>query len=249
MSSDPVFLAGFFAGVMGILAHGADVLTCFSARRELSLILLVPEDILDFEKATLMMAEKTFLELALGHILALTCIPAGFAGAYLIFNVIRPKYHYLRWPVVILLFSMYVAGALMHCSFTFVGLMATQPGFAGSDLAKAVKPFFETICSLVGRHGMLPGSLFIFCLFGSGATELPRWTCLVTPGLLQLVAARLALHAPFAVRIYVLVTIYNMSSGLWHLTMAFAYRAGKKSATYSLSNKAKIQAMRTASSC
>jgi hypothetical protein len=28
---------------------------------------------------------------------------------------------------------------------------------------------------------------------------------------------------PLSVRMYMLVTIYNLSSGIWHLTMAMAY--------------------------
>eukprot|EP00931_Biecheleriopsis_adriatica_P083270 TRINITY_DN56844_c0_g1_i1.p1 TRINITY_DN56844_c0_g1~~TRINITY_DN56844_c0_g1_i1.p1 ORF type:complete len:239 (+),score=37.53 TRINITY_DN56844_c0_g1_i1:69-785(+) len=229
LESDPVFLAGVFAGIAGILAHFADVLTCFSARPELDALLVVPDDILDFDKAIALMARKTVWELALGHVLALTFIPAGFAGSYLLFHVIRPRYHYLRWPLVVLLFFMYVAGSLMHCSFTFVGLMAIQPVLFGSSFAQDVRPFFESICNLVGRYAMLPGTVFVVWLLGSGATELPRWTCLACPGLLQFAVAVLAQHAPLGVRIYLLVMIYNMSSGIWHLTMAFAYHRHTRS--------------------
>mmetsp|Transcript_33114 Transcript_33114/g.83782 ORF Transcript_33114/g.83782 Transcript_33114/m.83782 type:complete len:268 (-) Transcript_33114:242-1045(-) len=224
MAWDLVLHAGLFAGVAGVLAHVADVLTCFAAHPELEPLFSVPSDILDFDKASAMMARKALWELALGHILALICIPAGFAGSYLIFHVVRPRFHRLRWPLVVMLFCFYVSGALMHCTFTFVGLMAsTQPQFAGSELAAKVRPFFEIICSLVGQVGMLPGSVAVFLVFASGATTLPRWTCFACPGLIQLLVELAAQRTPFALRMYLLVTIYNLSSGIWHLTLAFAY--------------------------
>jgi len=240
---DPILCSGLFAGVAGILAHFADVLTCFAAHEELEHIFAVPGDILDFDKASAMMARKTLSELALGHILALTCIPAGFAGSYLIYHVVKPRFHMLRWPLVVMLFCFYVAGALMHCTFTFVGLMASQqPHFVGSALALQVRPFFEIICSLVGEFGMLPGSVAIFFLFASGATTLPRWTCLACPGLVQLLVELVAQRAPLALRMYLLVTIYNLSSGIWHLTLALAYYRTRHAIT-SAAEKAKAMRM------
>ena len=123
-------------------------------------------DILDFHKASVMMAEKAIWELALGHILALIFIPCGFAGTYLLYQAFKPRYKWLRWPFTFLLFAFYVAGALMHCSFTFVGILASAParGYTvPAGLSADVKPFFEVICRLVGEIAMLPGGL-IRCL-------------------------------------------------------------------------------------
>ena len=123
-------------------------------------------DILDFHKASVMMAEKAIWELALGHILALIFIPCGFAGTYLLYQAFKPRYQWLRWPFTFLLFAFDVAGALMHCSFTFVGILASAParGYTvPAGLSADVKPFFEVICRLVGEIAMLPGGL-IRCL-------------------------------------------------------------------------------------
>eukprot|EP00928_Gymnodinium_smaydae_P004031 TRINITY_DN11412_c0_g4_i1.p1 TRINITY_DN11412_c0_g4~~TRINITY_DN11412_c0_g4_i1.p1 ORF type:complete len:143 (+),score=17.25 TRINITY_DN11412_c0_g4_i1:468-896(+) len=113
----------------------------------------------------------------------------------------------------------------MHCSFTFLGLMARQPDFLGSKLANDVRPFFEFICAFVGHWAMLPGNIATFLLLACRATELPRWTCMLVPGVVQLVTAFAAQYAPLSIRLYLLVTIYNLSSGIWHLTMAFACRS------------------------
>ena len=114
MGLDVVLAASYFAGCAGILAHVADVLTCYSARPELDQLFHTPGDILDFRKASVMMAEKTTWELAAGHVLALIFIPSGFAGTCLLYKVLKPQYRWLRWPLVLLLFAFYVAGALMR---------------------------------------------------------------------------------------------------------------------------------------
>ena len=218
--------AGFFAGAAGLLAHVADILTCYSARPELEELFHGPGDILDFHKASTMMAKKNTWELAAGHVLALIFIPSGFAGTCLLFKALRHRYRWLRWPLVVLLFSFYVAGALMHCSFTFVGLVASAPErghVVPPGLGDDLKPFFEIICRLLGELAMLPGCIFTFVLLAFGMTQLPRWTALFTPGPLQLAVAVVAPYMPLSVRMYMLVTIYNLSSGIWHLTMAMAY--------------------------
>eukprot|EP00929_Paragymnodinium_shiwhaense_P082495 TRINITY_DN43487_c0_g1_i1.p1 TRINITY_DN43487_c0_g1~~TRINITY_DN43487_c0_g1_i1.p1 ORF type:complete len:258 (-),score=44.81 TRINITY_DN43487_c0_g1_i1:316-1089(-) len=220
---DWVLASGVAAGIAGMLAHLADVFTCYNAREVLDGVLNVPSDILDLDKSALMMAEKTITELALGHIFALTFIPAGFIGSYFFFHAIREKFDYLRWPFVAVLFVFYSLGALMHCSFTFVGLMARQKDFEGSDLSVTVRPFFEVICNLVGERLMLPGNVAVFSLLLLKGTILPRWTCLFCPGALQLYVALFASYAPLGLRIYLLVTIYNMSSGIWWLVMSLAY--------------------------
>mmetsp|Transcript_52951 Transcript_52951/g.106268 ORF Transcript_52951/g.106268 Transcript_52951/m.106268 type:complete len:256 (-) Transcript_52951:445-1212(-) len=220
---DAVLASGVAAGAAGVLAHFADVFTCFSGCAALDGVLEVPDDILDLDKASLMMAEKTVFELAVGQVLALIFIPAGFVGSHFLFNVIRPECAWLRWPLVFMLFAFYSMGASMHCSFTFVGLMSTQPDFRGSTFAEQVRPFFEVLCNIVGRYLMLPGNLVVFALLSCKCTILPRWTCLFCPGALQLAVAMLAGHAPLGLRIYLLVTIYNMSSGIWWLAMSGAY--------------------------
>mmetsp|Transcript_19959 Transcript_19959/g.46810 ORF Transcript_19959/g.46810 Transcript_19959/m.46810 type:complete len:239 (+) Transcript_19959:77-793(+) len=231
MGLDVVLAASYFAGCAGILAHVADVLTCYSARPELEQLFHTPGDILDFRKASVMMAEKTIWELAAGHVLALIFIPCGFAGTCLLYKVLKPHYRWLRWPLVLLLFAFYVAGALMHCSFTFVGLLASAPArghVVPEGLSADFQPFFEIICRLVGEIAMLPGCIFTFVLLAAGATELPRWTALLTPGPLQLLVAAVAPHMALNIRMYMLVTIYNLSSGIWHLTLATAYVLGNK---------------------
>ncbi|CAJ1400133.1 unnamed protein product [Effrenium voratum] len=210
----------------GVMAHLADVLTCYSARPELAELFHSPGDILDFQKASVLMAEKTIWELALGHILALIFIPSGFAGTFLLYRIFKPQYRWLRWPFVLLNFAFYVAGALMHCSFTFVGLLVSAPsrGHAvPAGLYADFKPFFEIICHLVGETAMLPGCIFSFVLLAAGMTELPRWTALLTTGPLQLLVAVVAPLMPLNIRMYMLVTTYNLSSGIWHLTMAASY--------------------------
>ena len=162
MGLDVVLAASYFAGCAGILAHVADVLTCYSARPELEQLFHTPGDILDFRKASVMMAEKTIWELAAGHVLALIFIPCGFAGTCLLYKVLKPHYRWLRWPLVLLLFAFYVAGALMHCSFTFVGLLASAPArghVVPEGLSADFQPFFEIICRLVGEIAMLPGAI------------------------------------------------------------------------------------------
>ena len=226
MAVNTALAASVFAGVAGLLAHVADILTCYSARPELEQLFRTPGDILNFQKASVMMAEKTVWELAAGHALALIFIPSGFAGTYLLYQVFRPQYNWLRWPLVVLLFAFYVAGALMHCSFTFVGLLASAParGFTvPAGLSGNFRPFFEIICSLVGEIAMLPGCILTFALLAAGMTTLPRWTAFLTPGPLQLAVSFIAPHMPLVFRMYLLVTIYNLSSGIWHLTMATAY--------------------------
>ena len=146
MAWDGALVASCFAAFAGFLAHIADVLTCYSSRSELEQLFQTPGDILDFQKASVMMAEKTIWELAAGHIMALIFIPSGFAGAYLLYHALKPQYNWLRWPLVVLLFAFYVAGALMHCSFTFVGLLASAParGYAvPAGLQTSFQPFFE----------------------------------------------------------------------------------------------------------
>eukprot|EP00121_Abeoforma_whisleri_P001428 Awhi_evm1s1272 len=161
-----ITLSGVLAGISGLLAHAADVYTCWSTGVYHHIIFTEPEDILDGKKAAYMMATKNIEELAWGHLLAMVFIPllGLFGTSHLYLSLLSEtnrvhqaqkndasdtisvnekdkiktsvvpnfdndnKFSDLKFSfasgVVFVCLLAYISGTIMHCSFTFLGLIA-----------------------------------------------------------------------------------------------------------------------------
>lgn len=204
-----VGVVGMTAGVLADLASGyslegsGPITTAFSV---LSLGNLAP-----------FLVSKPPTQVVLGHYLAVLGIPLGLFGLWQVYQAIKPAGWVLSRVTWFLGVFGYVAGTVFHSTYAFItfGVQAadTAPPTANRAMETMLEQFavvFEPLgVLLVGVMSVALGLIFVAVAFRD--THYPRWFAVANPLVIQAVTGVLAFVSPLELRIFLIVTAYNLS--------------------------------------
>lgn len=186
----------------GYSTHGAEAVT--SAFSVLTLAGLEP-----------FLASKPAGEVILGHYLAVLGIPLGLFGLWQVFRAVEPAGWWLSRGVWFLGVMGFVVGTTFHATFAFVtfgiqAAVATVPAAAQETMLVRFGLVFEPLAwLLLGVMGVAFGLIFVAIAFRD--THYPRWFAVANPLLIQAATGAVALVAPLEIRVFFVVTSYNLS--------------------------------------
>lgn len=202
-------VVGNTLGVLADLASGyslegaANVTTAFS--------------VLSLENLSLFLASKPPSQVVLGHYLAILGIPLGLFGLWQVYQAIQPAGWALSRTAWFIGVLTYVIGTVFHSTFAFVtfGIQAADgvPPAGSQAMQTMLERFglvFEPLAMLM-VGGLVVGMGLIFVAIAFRETHYPRWFALANPLLIQGVTGAVALVAPLEVRVFLIVTAYNLS--------------------------------------
>lgn len=202
-------IVGMSLGVVADLASGyslegtAEITTAFS--------------VLSLENLSLLLVSKSPDHVILGHYLAIIGIPLGLFGLWQVYRAIQPAGWALSRSVWFLGVFGFVAGTVFHSTFAFV----TFGVQTASEVPPGQQPALETMLDqftlvfeplalmLLAVMGVAFGLIFFAIAFRR--THYPRWFALVNPLLVQAMTGIVALVAPVELRVFLIVTAYNLS--------------------------------------
>ena len=202
-------VVGMAAGVVADLASGyslegtAEITTAFS--------------VLSIENLSPLLASKPPTQVVLGHYVAILGIPLGLFGLWQVYRAIQPAGWVLSRGVWFLGVFGFVAGTVFHSTFAFVAFGVQAAAAVPPEREPAMETMlarfelaFEPLALLL-LAVMGVAFLLIFVAIAFRRTHYPRWFALVNPLLVQAVTGVAALVAPVELRIFLIVTAYNLS--------------------------------------
>lgn len=174
--------------------------------------IVTPFSVLSIEALDPFLVAKPYGQVVAGHYLAILGIPLGLVGFWQVYHAIRPAGAYLPRVVWLLGAWGFVVGTVFHASFAFA-IAGVQADAAGGGLDALLSRFalvFEPV-GLVLVVVMTVALGLLFYLVAFRETRYPRWFAFLNPLVVQAVTAGLALVAPEALRVFLIVTAYNLS--------------------------------------
>lgn len=202
------------AGVLGslgmVLGVAADLASGYASGDTTSIESAF--SVLSIENLTPFLAGKPYPEVVAGHYLAILGIPLGIFGLWQVYRAIKPAGDWLPRFVWFLGVWGFVVGTVFHASYAFV--IAGIQADAGTDALDPMLARFGAVFEPVGFLLVAAMTAALAALFYTVAfreTLYPRWFAFVNPLIIQAVTAGVALAAPEAVRIFLIVTAYNLS--------------------------------------
>lgn len=202
------------AGVLGSLGMAlgvaADLASGYATGATAAI--LTPFSVLSLENLSPFLLTKPYWQVVAGHYLAIVGIPLGLLGFWQVYRAIRPAGGWLPRLVWLLGAWGFVVGTVFHAAFAFViaGLQAdANAGPLDPMLARFATVFEPVGLALVGVMTLALVGLFYLVAFRE--TRYPRWFAALNPLVVQALTAGLALLAPEAIRVALIVTAYNLS--------------------------------------
>ncbi|HKJ58896.1 MAG TPA: DUF6796 family protein, partial [Halobacteriales archaeon] len=185
------------------LSGAADVTTAYS--------------VLSISNLSPFLASKPPEQVVLGHYLAILGIPLGLFGLWQVYRAIQPAGWVLSRGVWFLSVFGFVAGTVFHSTFAFVTFGVQAAASVPPEREPAMETMFARFelafepLALLLLAVMGVAFLLIFVAIAFRRTHYPRWFALVNPLLIQAVTGVAALVAPVELRIFLIVTAYNLS--------------------------------------
>ena len=202
-------ILGMVLGVIADLASGyalegtAEITTAFS--------------VLSLENLSLFLASKPPSQVVLGHYLAIIGIPLGLFGLWQVYRAIQPAGWALSRGVWFLGVFGFVAGTVFHSTFAFVTFGVQAASAVPPDQQPALELMLDQFAVVFEPLALLllavMGAAFVLIFFAIAfrRTHYPRWFALVNPLFVQMVTGIAALVAPVELRVFLIVTAYNLS--------------------------------------
>ena len=203
-------LAGIVGSLGMLLGVAADLASGYATGTAAAVV--TPFSVLSIETLDPFLAAKPYEQVVVGHYLAIVGIPLGLLGFWQVYRGIRPAGGPLPRIVWLLGAWGFVVGTVFHASFAFV-IAGIQADAAGGSLDPMLARFalvFEPVGLLLVAT-MALALVSLFYLVAVRETLYPRWFALLNPLVVQAVTAGLALVAPAPVRVFLIVTSYNLS--------------------------------------
>lgn len=213
-------LAGLL-GVIGMtLGVAADVASGYSLQGTTSITTAF--SVLALENLEPFLLSKSTSAVVLGHYLAILGIPIGLFGFWHVYQAIEPAGWALSRSVWFLGVFAYVAGTVYHGTFAFItfGVQAADTALPGAD--PVMRTMLERFALVFEPLGMLLVGVMvvalslIFFAIAFRETHYPRWFAFANPLVIQAVTGLLALISPLELRLFFIVTAYNLSLLLFY---------------------------------
>lgn len=207
------------AGLLGVLGMGLGVLADLASGYSLqgAADVTTAFSVLSLETLSVFLVSKPTTEVILGHYLAILGIPLGLFGLWQVYRGIEPAGRWLARGAWFLGVFGYVVGTLFHGTFAFVtfGVQAADsaPSAAEQTMWTMLERFalaFEPL-ALILVILMTVGFGLIFVAIAFRETYYPRWFAFANPLIFQAVTGGVALLGPVELRVFLVVTAYNLS--------------------------------------
>ncbi|MFC7130510.1 DUF6796 family protein [Haloferax chudinovii] len=207
------------AGILGVVGMALGVLADLASGYSLdgTTVITTAFSVLSLENLSVFLLSKPTSQVVLGHYLAILGIPLGLFGFWQVYQAIKPAGWGLSRNVWYLGVFAYVAGTVFHSTFAFITFGVQAADTAPPAAEPAMQTMFDNFELVFEPLGvLLVGAMavalaFIFYAIAFKQTHYPRWFALANPLVIQAVTGLLALISPLELRIFFIVTAYNLS--------------------------------------